>query len=994
MALLLLHSHWSLLTGPCAVRRLCEETVRRGHAHAALTDVDGLYGFLPFARQCARVGLQALYGVDLRAGARLVALAQNEAGYRSLCRLVSARHLRADFDLVYDAAENAEGLVFLGDDPRLLAALAGRLPAGSLYALWPGGGDPRLAEVAQALGLPRAAAHDVWFVERNDHDAHRLFVAVRENGAFGAELPYAPPSACLPDVGALRAAFADAEDAWRNAQQIASQATLVLGEKRPPVFPDYAPPDRSAPADWLRRLARAGLRRRMPAAGPQAAQRLEGELAVIERMGFAPYFLVVHEIAELARARGIPLLGRGSAADSLVSFALGLTDADPLRYGLLFERFLNPARGDLPDIDLDFCWRRRDEVLAAVYERFGAEHVAMIATYNTCGPRAAYREAAKALGLPPDEIDRRTALLPGHWHEAQRFAELVAETPGLSRPHAAVAATREALLLRCADLLLAAPRHLGIHPGGIVITPGPIRDHAPLTRASKGLVITQYDMHAVEALGLVKIDLLGNRALSIVADARAALRARGIGTPELAALPEDDARTAALLRAGRTLACFQTESPGMRTLLRQLRAGTMDHVIQAIALIRPGPAAGGMKERFVRRARGLEPVDYPHPLLEPVLQDTFGVLLYQEDVIRAAIAIAGMDGADGDQLRRDLGRVRGGDPAQRDRFVVAGLKRGVPAAVVGDVWDAMARFAAFSFCKAHAVTYGRLAYQCAWLKAHHPAAFLAAMLSNDAGYYEQGVYVEEAKRLGVRMLAPCVLRADPLRYVLEPDGGPVAIRVPLAAVHGLSARTRDAIAGARDAGGPFRSLVDFVQRTDAARDEAENLVLCGGLDALGLTRPQLLLALHGLRAPRGPAPGLLAPPVEPALPPLPEYSAERRAALELQILGFTLERHPLEVLWGEGPRGTMPCGEAEQHVGRAVMARGWVVAQRRLRTQDGRPMLFLTLEDGTGILEVTLFPDVYPRLAAELSGRGPYVVHGRIESQDGGISLRAARIGR
>ncbi|MEC7724511.1 MAG: DNA polymerase III subunit alpha, partial [Planctomycetota bacterium] len=433
-----------------------------------------------------------------------------------------------------------------------------------------------------------------------------------------------------------------------------------------------------------------------------------------------------------------------------MAHCLGLTDADPLRYGLLFERFLNPGRSDLPDIDLDFCWRRRDELIEAVYEHFGRDHVAMIATYNTFGPRAAYQEAAKVRGVPPEEAARRSKRLPWHGSRGVDLTETVAQTPGFlgegaGRDRAALPADVERRLVQLAQQLLSAPRHLGVHPGGVVITPEPVALHAPLERAAKGVVVTQYDMHFVEGLGMVKIDLLGNRALSIVHDCVTSLAGLGVRVPDLHEIPEDDERAAQLLQSGGTLGCFQVESPAMRTLLQQMGAATMDRVIQAVALVRPGPASSGMKEAFIRRARGLEPPSAAHPLLLEVFEDTFGIMLYQEDVIRAAMAVAGLDATASDVLRRELGK-RGRSEEMRgeaDAFVVAGLRRGLPRQAAEQIWAEMARFAAYSFCKAHSVTYGRLAYRCVYLKARWPAAFLCAMLRNEAGYFAPGVYAEE-----------------------------------------------------------------------------------------------------------------------------------------------------------------------------------------------------------------------------------------------------------
>jgi DNA-directed DNA polymerase III PolC len=1008
--LVLAHSHYSLLSAPCSPRALCEEAARLGLDALALVDGNGLYGLPDFAAQARRVGLRALYGADLVArdggGAwRLIALAEDETGYRALCRLVTALHLQPRFDPVWDSVAAGAGLRLICGDPDLLLRLHGRVPAGRLSVALPPldhvarpappaaagrklpefspfAARAELIAAAGVLGLPLVATFDVWRATERDAMAARLCFAVKHGRALERRRPL--PGEALPDAARRAGAHADRPDAVAAARALIEACTLALDRPRAPVFPPCRVPDDTTPAGHLARLAHAGLARRFAAPDPAMLARLERELGVIDAMGFAPYFLVVHEIAELARARGIGLIGRGSAADSLVSFALGLTDADPIRYGLLFERFLNPARSDLPDIDLDFCWRRRDELIRAVYERWGEEQVAMIATHATFGPRAAYREAAKALGLPPREVDRRSALLP---HHGARVAADLAAIPGF---HRGAPDARDLAIGRAADRLLDAPRHLGVHPGGIVITPGPLCEHAPLERAAKGVVVTQYDMRFVEALGLVKIDLLGNRALTILADARASLAALGLPVPATAAMREDDPRTAAMLREGRTLACFQIESPGMRTLLRQMRADRMDHLIQAIALIRPGPASAGMKERFVRRRRGLEPIEAPHPVVAEAFADTLGIMLYQEDVIRAAMAVAGMSAADGDHLRRALARHRGEDPAARDAFVVAGLRHGIPAAALEEVWQAMARFAGFSFCKAHSVTYGRLAYECAWLKAHAPAAFLAAMLSNDSGYYDKGVYVEEAKRLRIPVLPPCVQQGA-RAFALVRDGARLAIRVGLDEVRALRPETADAILQARRAGGPFTSVADFLARTGAGREETENLILCGGFDRLGRTRPQALLELQLARnAPRRHE--LFAR--ELALPPLPEYAPARRIESELAILGYSTTAHPVDALWGgEGSRGATPCALVPDRIGRVVTVYGQVVALRRLRTRTGRPMLFATIEDGTGIVEATLFPDAYERWAGELQGRGPFRIRGRVEERDDGISLRIARVG-
>lgn len=1066
MPLLLSRTHYSLLTAPASPQAMCEEAVRLGLSHLVLTDTNGLYGLYPFAQAARRVGLNGVFGCELvHRGRRCTLLAQDERGYSSLCALLSAFHgvgegshhggrspTGGEFDFVRACERYAKGLWFVCGDPRLLPELSVRVPRERLLVALPpripGGAaerdgsvlpekavqqgrklpDPGCAwprrmmrELARDLDLRLCAVRDVWFASPQDHALHQLFLAVKWNRSLRGGDPakdlrgigVAGPEQHLPTPEQMQLGHEDDAEAVAMAQQVLASCTLSFAERATPIFPPLSVPSGETAESCLRRLVFAGLQKRYGKHEEQAVARCEYELSVIVSMGFAPYFLAVHQIVELARARDIPFVGRGSAADSLVAHCLGLTDADPLRYGLLFERFLNPGRSDLPDIDLDFCWRRRDELIDAVYEHFGRDHVAMIATYNTCGPRSAYQEAAKVLGLPPAEAVRRSKRLPWHARTGLDLAEVVAETPGFWREGQREGGSehdsrhlppeRERLLLSLAQQLLTAPRHLGVHPGGIVITPEPISTYAPLERSAKGVVVTQYDMHFVEGLGMVKIDLLGNRALSIVHDCVTMLAEHDIIVPDLQKIPEDDARTAKLLSSGGTLGCFQVESPAMRTLLQQMGAKTMDRVIQAVALVRPGPAAAGMKDAFIRRARGLEPVTTVHPLLSEVFADTFGIMLYQEDVIRAAMAVAGLDATEGDMLRRDLGK-RGRSHAlqdEADAFVVAGLRRGLPRRAIEQVWAEMARFAAYSFCKAHSVTYGRLAYRCVYLKARWPAAFLAAMLRNDAGYFAQGVYAEEAKRLGAELRAPCVQEGAVEHELLSPT----VIRIGLSCVHGLGERTISSILTARRAGGPFRTLPDFLQRARPMRKEAESLILVGACDGFGMTRPELLWRLQVAMTPRAQKlaertavaarSALFVDAVavrEPSYPQLPDYDEAKRGEAELRLLGFTLGSHPVDVLWRRGELPVMqqcvPCGKVAEHLNRTVRICGFAVAFRGHSARQGG-MCFVTVEDGTGIVETTLFPKVYQRCGGILQGRGPFVFEGKAEERlGGGVNMR------
>jgi len=892
-----------------------------------------------------------------------------------------------------------------------------------------------LLDAARATGFAILAVPDVYYAGPGGAGDHRARVAIKHNALLD-DLPrewLAPAGAHLRGGRELCALYAGLEDyAGPHAAPPppAGVPAMVARTLEVAARCDWAPelggvhfpevelePGESAYSK-LCELSFAGARERYRPLRPEVVRRLDYELATIDRLGFAAYFLLVRRIAEYASDEGIPCVGRGSAADSLVAYCLKLTDADPFKYDLIFERFLNPTRSDRPDIDLDFCWRRRDEVTEHVYELFGAHRTAMISTLNTFGLRAAFRETALVHGFPPAVVSRWSKVLPYHAPASAGDAfdgsadaptsgastdgaSAVAEAPRPStvidggaragssnagaRAHPrrlgsgpapegeiarALRSTPEARdfpfederwqrVLRHAEALVGTPRHFGLHPGGVVVAPGPITDFAACQRAAKGLIVTQYDKHGVEAIGLVKMDLLGNRALTVLDDSLRELRAQGIEV-DLEALPEDDPATGDTLAEGRSLACFQVESPGMRHLLQQTGARDMDAVIQAVALIRPGPAGSGMKDAYVRRFRGLEPPTPPHPRLVDVLWDTQGVMLYQEDVMRVAQALAGMDLAEADLLRRALQKRRSGELAPLARRFREGCEaEGIERADAERAWDLVANFASFGFCKAHAVTYGRIAYRAVWLKTHHPAVYMAAFLNSHTGYYKQRVYVEEARRLGAVVLAPDVNRSrtDFAVEWREGKGGArtPALRIGLGAVKGLSSALLERIVGEREARGPFLSMPDFLERSGAHTDEAEHLIQCGALDGFDRTRPELLWRLHLLRGEkrrlprdlqrggaegldvgqldacrstpgrraqeeleaarastlgwrggiglgraelsRGESASLFPAPPTPALvlPGLPDLSLRERGALEFELMGLTVHAHPTEV---------------------------------------------------------------------------------------------------
>lgn len=735
-----------------------------------------------------------------------------------------------------------------------------------------------LLEAARATGFAAVAVPDVYHAAPGARADHETRAAIRA-GALLSELPEewtAPKPSHLPTHAELCALFDDIPDlpgAW-PVEHEAEEPALVARTRAIADACRYVPTLGSAhfpaielqsgesPYSELCSLAFDGARKRYRPLRPEVIRRLDGELNTIESLGFAPYFLLCERIASWARGVKIPCVGRGSAADSLVAYCLGLTDADPFRYGLIFERFLNPTRSDRPDIDLDFCWRRRDEVIEHVYELFGRERTAMIATLNCFGLRAAFREAALTEGIPPALVNRWSKRLP--------YLSVEAATDGASNPIVrALNDTPETSdfpfddprwrrVLERAAALIGAPRHFGLHPGGVLVSPGPITDFVPCRRSNKGVVTASFDKDGVEAIGLVKMDLLGNRALTILSDCLATLARTG-EAPDIEQLDENDQATAQLLAEGRTLGCFQIESPGMRHLLQQTRRSTksdegrlsgMDAVIQAVALIRPGPAGSGMKDTYVRRSNALEEPTPPHPRLSELLRDTHGVMLYQEDVMQAASLLAGMDLAEADLLRRALCKRDEDKIRSSQRRFLSGCKQeGLSRKLATELWELIANFAAFGFCKAHAVTYGRIAYRCAWLKAHHPAAFMHAFLESHTGYYAPRVYLEEARRMGVGILGPDINKSG-AGYTLEHRERSHAIRIGLSLIKGMSQDTVNRSLLSREAEGAFLSLPDFLERTRARTDETAALIQCGAFDHSDRTRPELMWRLHLLRKPQ------------------------------------------------------------------------------------------------------------------------------------------------
>jgi len=1098
-ALILARSAYSFLRGSASPAALVGRAAALGWRHIALADAGNLCGALAFLDACRAHRLHGILGVELplpvsaagsggagsdeaQRGAQRASglrsdvagpktgacflLAHDLEGYRTIAAAISRFQLDGAAAAARAVAEDARGITLLSPSAAALEpwrAVLGGARLGLLVRRGCSGGEVARQQVAaRRLRLPLVAAEVAPLLAPAEAETRMLQEAMRTHTLLGSEWGQerrarrgGEADALLLAPGELRRRFGACPEALRMAEQVAGRCRLTAAELTPPraMLPNVAGAEGLA---RLRRLCRAGLRRRPLGDRRRARARLEQELGVVATLGFVDYFLIVADLVRWAHRRGIRTVGRGSGAASLIAYLIGVTNIDPIRYDLCFERFLHPLRRDMPDLDIDIAWDRRDEVLAYALARFGRERAALVGTHPCFGARGAFHEAGRALGLADAAIARGARRLPRGF-----FGQRVPATDPAAGPSAlgeglgeegappaaggpepderralqALAASGEPAHRRAARAalhLLGLPRTLGTHPGGIVLADGPLGRTVPLQRCASGWTVTQFEMHGIERIGLVKIDLLGNRALGTVAEATRLLAASsgdggkhaGRALARAVATGGTDPRVAGLLAAGATLGCFQIESPAMRTLLCQLRPRDLDELIAAVALIRPGPAGSGMKAAFIRRARGQEPVTVPDRRLAATLRTTHGLPLYEEDIIRMAAVIGGLSLAEGDLLRRAVGeaarRARNAPAASEAARAVAALEsgflraaraQGVARCTARAVWGDLLRFAAYAFCKAHAAGYGTIAYQTAWLKAHHPGPFFGALLNHQRGMYPLRVYVDEARRWGLRLLPPCVLRSGRGWAWVAPEncGTPGmpdssqtsgtadssaaaqpargALRCGLGLVRGLRTATLEAILAARRQR-PFEDLADLARRTGANAPELEALVLSGACDAAwGAPRGEMLwhmrrfLRARGRRAALagGVGDGLPQPSGGPSAAqradqtalrltrrraaradgPWKPVSSQHRARLERRYLGVSLSLHPLALAAAQRPPRRVH--EIRADVGGRVELVAIVSALRRVRAADGRRLVFVTLEDESGLIEASVGPALLAR---------------------------------
>jgi len=1027
------HSEFSLLDGLGRITELVEEAKTQGFDSLALTDHGALYGAVAFYQACRQAQLKPIIGVETYVARRsmidregkadsqpyhLILLAKNWTGYQNLCRIVTDAHLdgyyyKPRIDREY-LARHAEGLVGLSaclngevaraietgdlDEARRIAgSYRDILGDGNFYFELQDHGLPeqrrlneQLLRLGPEMGIPLVATNDLHYVHKAQSDAHDVLLCVgtASNLDTPGRMRFESADFYLKSAAEMTKLFAHVPEAISNTRRIAEMVDLELpfGQLR---LPDFPVPAGHTVETWLREECERGLARRYGDVTVELQQRLDYELDVIIRMGYAGYFLIVADFVRFARENQIATTCRGSAPGSIVTYTLGITPVDPILYELPFERFLNPDRVTMPDIDVDFEDARRDEVIRYVTQKYGTDHVAQIITFGTMLARAAIRDVGRVLGFSYGEVDRIAKAIPNQL--GIKLEEALQMTPALREMRDADTNVRR--LLDLARQLEGVARNASTHAAGVVISREPLTELMPLQHAtnSDGLM-TQYEMHGVEALGLLKFDFLGLSNLTILRQAVDLVRQeRGIEI-DLDKLPLEDATTFELLASGETTGIFQLESPGMRRYVKELRPTSVLDLAAMVALFRPGPMDN--IPAYIRRKHGQEQVTYLHPLLEPYLAKTYGIFVYQEDIMAAAIALGGFTGPEADTLGYAIRKKKSSVlRAQKDKFVQQAAERGVAPHIIDAVFKAFEPFERYGFNKAHATCYGLIAYQTAYMKANYTVEYMTSVLSAMRDSTDKvAAAISECRRLGIEVLPPDVHRSG-LDFTVETD----AIRFGLLAIKNVGHGAIESIVGQRTEAGEFRSLADFCARIDLRlvnRRVLESLIRVGALNALGHPA-QLLMALDdalsaGQAAQRDRLTGQVslfdsgadAAPLERPLPDnVTEAAPRERLRWEKELLGLYLSDHPLGELAGViGEYVNAYSGEMGEELDQQRVVIGGVVTEvRRVITKARATMGVATLEDLQGTIEVIVFPKVFEQTESTWAEDAILLVAGRVD---------------
>lgn len=1026
------HSHYSFLDSTLAPAALVELARQHGLSALALTDTGNLHGAVEFVTAARAAGVKPILGVELRSGDQpLLLYVESAVGYEHLCRLLSRHAERAVEQTDEASVVTQQRRPFRRDE---FEGLSGGLIAVSsdtqLADLFPSRFYRLVTAREMPADFPAVAAPAIHYATTEQRPHYDILQSIRTLTLLRQEHPEkrAGGRFHFRSPAELTGSCRDHPDWLRHTHEIAERCQFDLPFGKPK-FPTFTPPDGSPASAFLRRLVADGAQRRYCSAQLASLRpQLDEELALINEVGYAEYFLITWDLLQECRRRGIAWITRGSAADSLVCYCLGISGVCPVRFDLYFRRFLNRERmalHKLPDIDVDFPHDRKDDVVALLFDKYGREHCAVVGGFSTFQARSAFAEVAKVLGVAEREVRKFTEHFPwgfgGGWvpegpapQGGSGLIELLRANPETRDLPLDEEPYRTALHL--AAQLDGVPRYPKMHPCGVVLSRQPMATLTPTFIANKGYPTAHFDMDAVEAVGLVKVDILAQGGLAVMRDATAILASRGIevdlercvardprdgrillGDPQ-AAEPWNDDRVWEMIASGGARAVHHIESPAMTGLCRMCNVREIDGLIAIVSVIRPGAANEGKKQAFTRRYQGLEPITYPHPSSEACLRSTYGLVVYEEHILQLCEAFAGLPPGRADVLRRALTKQKWAVVEDlRGEFFVSAQARGHPPETIARVWELVTGFSGYAFCKAHSTAYGVEAYQAAWLKRYFPAEFMAAVLTNGKGFYHPLVYVLECHRLGLTLQPPSVNEPGP---AFVPHGQ--AIRVPLVCLKGLTARTTEVLLSARSHG-PFTSLADFCQRVAPSGEELEAMIRAGAFDEFGEPRTrqfwqaQVLLQRTGADAASGQR-WLIPPPGADHLPPilLREPSRRERLQAETELFGFAVSGHPLELFADMAWDTYCPVNRLGEFLGQTVTTCGLVVEQRTHHQITGEPMKFLSLADWTGIVETELFAPTYKTYGLATVRCPVLEIEARVEPFENGrgCSLRALRAGR
>lgn len=996
------HSPYSFLDGTSSIDRLLEKAQALNMPALALTDHNRLTGAIRFYEKARACGIKPIIGaeVDVEGDNHLTLLCKDILGYSSLCRLLTEAHLLNRSTQPQATREMLkrfrDGLIALsgcriGEIPSLVSrgkyeeAVRAACFYRDIY------GDDffielinhpsqeslsdsyYLAQFARQQKLPVVATNNVHYADMDEYVIKELLNAIDHNIPVSRLQGPRTVEQYLKSSEEMAELFHDIPEALANTEEIASRCNLEL-ELGKPRFPKFNLPEGETEYGYLSKLACQGVQRKFGSLSSSVMQRLDYELDTISKLGFCGYFLVVWDIVRWARKKGIRCQARGSAVDSLVVYVLDISTADPVGHDLLFERFMHPLRYEPPDIDLDVDRRRRDEVRDYICEKYGTENVACVATINTYMARGAIRDVGKALQMPQEIIEEACSGI--HWLAASQLLEYADSRPELKKSDIYKRPELEDFFGLCAAID-GFPKHLSVHLGGLLIGDGRLSDLVPLEWASGGDIISQYDKDDIERLGIVKMDILSLPTMTVIEDALVDIGKNHGVSIDLDRIPGDDPAAFAMLRDGKTIGTFQLESPAQREMAGRLLPERFQDIIVSISLVRPGPLKSNMDKLYLPRRHGNEPVTYLHPKLKPALGETLGVILYQEQVLKVAHDLAEMSYAEADGFRRAMTHDRTDEEMEkmRESFVMSCQRNGVSIKVAEKVFEQLAAFAAYGFCKAHAVAYAVLAYQTLWLKCHYPAEFFAAVLSNQPmGYYPPRVLVDEAKRTGVKVLPPDVNYSSD-HYTVE-DG---AIRVSLGQLKGISEQELHSILSAREQG-RFTSLRDFILRTNVRWPIIERLARVSAFDSL-VDKEEVYSQLPNLSALKrntGMRSLFEEAYIEPDMLSEIKNSRIEMMLAERELLTLNLSAHPMDVLY-KGDGLTWIKDLPSVATGKTVHIAGSVIRYQTPPTRNDHRVLYVIMEDGTGVADVTVFSDVQEKCGRVLFREGWLIVEGKVQ---------------